>query len=78
MLLTKSQLAWGLCQLTEIDSDLLTDIVAHYVQTVDDNKLNDLEEYVNANMNELRWVIIIITEYELRLHYDANSAIIKI
>ena len=56
MLLTKSQLAWGLCQLTEIDSDLLTDIVAHYVQTVDDNKLNDLEEYVNNNMNELRWV----------------------
>ena len=53
MLLNKSQLAWGLCQLTETDSDLLTDIVAHYVQTVDDNKLNDLEEYVNRNMNEL-------------------------
>ena len=53
MLLTKKQLAWGLCQLTEIDSDLLTDMVAHYVQTVDDNKLNDLEEYVNRNMDEL-------------------------
>ena len=62
MLLTKQQLAWGLCQLTETDSDLLTDVIAHYVQTVDDNKLNDLEEYVNNNMNELRWVIIIITE----------------
>ena len=53
MLLTKQQLAWGLCQLTETDSDLLTDVIAHYVQTVDDNKLNELEEYVNSNMNEL-------------------------
>ena len=53
MLLTKSQIAWGLCQLTEIDSDLLTDIVAHYVQTADDNQLNYLEEYVNNNINEL-------------------------
>ena len=53
MLLNKKQLAWGLCQLVETDSDLLTDVIAHYVQTVSDNKLNDLEEYVNANMNEL-------------------------
>ena len=53
MLLNKEQLAWSLCQLVETDSDLLTDVIAHYVKTVSDNKLNDLEEYVNANINEL-------------------------
>tara|TARA_Y100001938_G_scaffold55191_1_gene76990 strand:+ start:27 stop:191 length:165 start_codon:yes stop_codon:yes gene_type:complete len=54
MLLNRQQIAWGLCQLVETDSDLLTDVIAHYVQTADDNKLNDLEEYVNRNMDELR------------------------
>ena len=53
MLLTKDQLAMSLCKLTQGDYELLNDILIEYVDMIDDNKFNDLEQYVNNNLNEL-------------------------
>tara|TARA_B100000401_G_C52346368_1_gene503574 strand:+ start:381 stop:545 length:165 start_codon:yes stop_codon:yes gene_type:complete len=53
MLLTKEQLTMSLCELVQGDYELLNDILIEYVDMIDDNKFNDLEEYVNRNMNEL-------------------------
>ena len=53
MLLNKQQLALSLCQLTQGDYGLLNDILIEYVDMIDDNKFNDLEQYVNNNINEL-------------------------
>jgi len=53
MLLTKDQLAMSLCKLTQDDYMLLNDILIEYVDMIDDNKFNDLEQYVNNNINEL-------------------------
>ena len=53
MLLNKKQLAMSLCELTQGDYDLLNDIIIEYVDLIDDNKFNDLEQYVNNNINEL-------------------------
>ena len=53
MLLTKDQLAMSLCKLTQDDYELLNDILIEYVDMIDDNKFNDLEQYVNNNINEL-------------------------
>ena len=53
MLLTSSQMAMSLCQLTQHDYHLLNDIIIDYVSTIDDKKFNHLEDYVNNNINEL-------------------------
>ena len=53
MLLTSSQLAMSLCELANTDYELLNDIIIDYIDLIDDNKFNDLEEYVNNNINEL-------------------------
>jgi hypothetical protein len=53
MLLTKDQLAMSLCKLTQDDYELLNDILIEYVDMIDDNKFNDLEQYVNNNIDEL-------------------------
>ena len=53
MLLTKKQIAMSLCQLVETDYELLNDIIIDYVQMIDNNKLDDLEQYVNNNIHEL-------------------------
>ena len=53
MLLNKQQLAMSLCQLVHIDHELLNDIIIEYVDLIDDNRFNDLEQYVNNNLNEL-------------------------
>ena len=53
MLLTKEQLCMSLCKLTQDDYGLLNDILIEYVDMIDDNKFNDLEQYVNNNINEL-------------------------
>jgi len=53
MLLTKDQLAMSLCELAKDDYTLLNDILIEYVDMIDDNKFNDLEQYVNNNINEL-------------------------
>ena len=53
MLLTKKQLVHSLCQLVETDYALLSKIIVDYVWDADDNKLDELEQYVNNNLNEL-------------------------
>ena len=54
MLLNKVQLATSLCKLTEADSSLINCIISDYVSIIDDNKFDDLEQYVNNNSNELK------------------------
>ena len=53
MLLNRQQLAMSLCELTQHDYSLLNDIIIDYVNMIDDNKFNNLEDVVNANINEL-------------------------
>ena len=85
MLLTKDQLAMSLCELTQGDYNLLNDIIIEYVDLIDDNKFNDLEQYVNNNMNELMWTLltttvmllnVIITECNKLLTLSSKSFII--
>ena len=40
-------------KLTEADSSLISYIISDYVSMIDDNKFDDLEQYVNNNLNEL-------------------------
>ena len=53
MLLTKQQLSTSLYKLTDSDYGLLNDIITEYVQLIDDKRFNELEEYVNNNINEI-------------------------
>ena len=53
MLLNKVQLTTSLINLTEADSSLINYIISDYVSIIDDNKFDDLERYVNNNLNEL-------------------------
>ena len=55
MLLNRQQLAMSLSQLTKDDYSLLNDILIEYVEMIDDTTFNRLEDYVNANINELIW-----------------------
>ena len=53
MLLTKDQMVKSLLQLVQGDYDLLTIIISEYVESMNDTQFNNMEEYVNANLNEL-------------------------
>jgi len=53
MLLNRQQLALSLCTLLRDDYELLNDIIIDYCDSINDKKFNDLEEYVNNNLNEL-------------------------
>ena len=53
MLLNRQQLALSLSTLTQNDYQLLNDILIEYCNMIDDNKVDDLEQYVNNNINEL-------------------------
>ena len=53
MLLNKEQLTQSLLQLVQGDYDLLNDIMNEYVNSLNDKRFNELEDYVNANINEL-------------------------
>ncbi len=53
MLLNKEQLTKSLLQLVQGDYDLLNDIMNEYVNSLNDKRFNELEDYVNANINEL-------------------------
>jgi len=46
-------MAMSLCQLTKDDYSLLNDIIIDYLSLIDDNRFNELEDYVNNNINEL-------------------------
>jgi hypothetical protein len=53
MLLTRDQLAMGLCELTKDDYSLLNDIICDYVNTLSAKEFDDYERYVNNNLNEI-------------------------
>ena len=53
MLLNKQQLTQSLLQLVQGDYDLLNDIMNEYVNSIDNKRYDELEEYVNSQMNEL-------------------------
>ena len=53
MLLNKEQLTQSLLQLVQGDYDLLNDIMIEYVESINDKRFNELEEYVNSNLNEI-------------------------
>ena len=55
MLLTRDQLAMGLCELTKDDYTLLNDILCDFVNKLSDKEFDDYEQYVNNNLNELMW-----------------------
>ena len=53
MLMNRKQLALSLCTLVHDDYTLLNDIIIDYVNNINDNEFDNLEEYVNNNINEL-------------------------
>ena len=53
MLLNRDQLAMSLLQLVEVDSSLLNEIIIDYVDNLNDNEFDNVEDYVNANLNEI-------------------------
>ena len=53
MLLNKEQLTQSLLQLVQGDYGLLTMIMYEYVESIDNKRFDELEEYVNSEMNEL-------------------------
>jgi hypothetical protein len=53
MLLNKQQLALSLVTLLRDDYELLNDIIIDYVDNLNDNEFDALEQHVNNNINEL-------------------------
>ena len=53
MLLNKEQLTQSLLQLVQGDYDLLNDIMNEYVNSIDNKRFDELESYVNSNLNEI-------------------------
>ena len=53
MLLNKEQLTQSLLQLVQGDYDLLNDIMNEYVESIDNKRFDELESYVNSNLNEI-------------------------
>ena len=53
MLLKKQQLTQSLLQLVQGDYDLLNDIMNEYVNSIDNKRFDELESYVNSNLNEI-------------------------
>ena len=53
MLLTRQQLAMSLVQLVQDDYELLNTILVDYVAGLNDNQFDNLEDYVNSNINEI-------------------------
>ena len=66
MLLNKEQLAMNLCYLAKEDYTLLNDIIADYVMNhIDNNRFNDLEDYVNTEMRSIHWTLLTQTPKRL-------------
>ena len=53
MLLNKKQLVESLLCLVQGDYALLNDIMNEYVGSIDNKRFDELEEYVNSNLNEI-------------------------
>ena len=56
MLMNREQLALNLSYLAKDDYTLLNDIIVDYVMNhVDNNRFNDLEDYVNNELQSILW-----------------------
>ena len=56
MLMNREQLALNLSYLAKDDYTLLNDIIVDYVMNhVDNNRFNDLEDYVNTELSAILW-----------------------
>ena len=53
MLLTRQQLAMSLSELATDDYALLNEIIIDYVDNLNDYEFDNVEEYVNNNLNEI-------------------------
>tara|TARA_Y100001963_G_scaffold69616_1_gene96884 strand:- start:194 stop:361 length:168 start_codon:yes stop_codon:yes gene_type:complete len=53
MLLNRQQMCLSLQQLVQDDYTLLNDIIIEYVDKLSDNEFDNLEDYVNSNINEI-------------------------
>ena len=62
MLMNREQLALNLSYLAKDDYHLLNDIIVDYVMNkIDNNRFNDLEEYVNNEMRSILWALLTTT-----------------
>ena len=53
MLMNRQQLALNLVYLMKEDSHLINDIIVDYVELIDNNRFNDLEDYVNNEISSI-------------------------
>ena len=53
MILNNDQMTKSLLQLVQGDYDLLTIIMYEYVESISNERFDELEEYVNSNLNEI-------------------------
>ena len=54
MLMNREQLALNLSYLAQEDYSLVNDIIVDYVMNkIDNNRLNDLEDYVNTELSAI-------------------------
>ena len=49
----RSQLAMDLCYLAKEDYTLVNEIIIDYVDNLNDYEFDNVEEYVNNNLNEI-------------------------
>ena len=62
MLMNREQLALNLSYLAQEDYSLVNDIIVDYVMNkIDNNRFNDLEEYVNNEMRSIVWTMLTTT-----------------
>ena len=62
MLMNREQLALNLSYLAKDDYSLINDIIIDYVMNhIDNNRFNDLEDYVNNEMRSLVWEMLSFT-----------------
>ena len=53
MLMNRQQLALNLVYLMKEDSHLINEIIVDYVELIDNNRFNDLEDYVNNEISSI-------------------------
>ena len=73
MLMNREQLALNLSYLAKDDYSLINDIIVDYVMNhIDNNRFNDLEDYVN---NEMRSLVCEMLSFTANLHCYQPSKI---
>ena len=59
MLMNREQLALHLSYLAKDDYTLVNDIIVDYVMNhIDNNRFNDLEDYVNNEISSILWALL--------------------